>query len=167
MMAIFTFMTALGISQVWGMLSFVMLNLFLFSFHFSQGSMAWFYVSEVSNDTAAGFASSGQFICLTIISISTEAMINSKMGVTGTIWFYSAWSLFGAIFCYLFVRESRGLTDHQKKNLYTPNNFIEEQKPQGRGIELTSQKMMAPDECTAMMVSQHAQTNCTIPADQT
>lgn len=58
-MAIFTFMTALGISQVWGMLSFVTLNLFLFSFHFSQGSMAWFYVSEVSNDTAAGFASSG------------------------------------------------------------------------------------------------------------
>ena len=34
-MAIFTFMTALGISQVWGMLSFIMLNAFLFSFHFS------------------------------------------------------------------------------------------------------------------------------------
>ena len=127
--------------------------------------MSWFYVSEVSNDTAAGFASSGQFICLTIISISTEAMINSKMGVTGTIFFYSAWSLFGAIFCYCFVRESRGLTDNQKKNLYTPKSFIE---AEGHGIELTHrQEPMSPDECNSNLVSQHAQTVCTIPADQT
>ena len=92
--------------------------------------MAWFYVSEVLNDAAAGFASSGQFICITIISLTTELMINSPMGVTGTIWFYSSWSILGTIFIYCLVKESRGLTDYEKKNLYTPMDLIEAEKPE-------------------------------------
>ena len=92
--------------------------------------MAWFYVSEVLNDAAAGFASSGIFMCITIISLTTELMLNSSMGVAGTIWYYSAWSVLGAIFMYFLVKESRGLTDYEKKNLYTPKDLLEEEKPE-------------------------------------
>ena len=55
-------------------------------------------------------------------------MIKSSMGGAGTMAYYSAWSVFGTIFCYCFVLESRGLTDNQKKNLYTPKDLIEEEK---------------------------------------
>ena len=82
-------------------------------------------MSEVAIDAAAGFASSGQFISVTLVSVTTELMINSPMGVAGTIWYYSAWSILGTLFCYCFVRESRGLTDNEKKNLYTPSDLIE------------------------------------------
>ena len=106
------------------MFPFIMLILFITAFHLTLGSTSYFYVSEVANDAAAGFASSGNFICTTIISLTTESMINSQMGVTGTIWYYSTWSVLGTFFCYCFVRESRGLTDYEKKNLYTPNDLI-------------------------------------------
>ena len=111
-MAICTGLSALGILQGWGWLAFIGLNCYLWAFHLSQGSMAWFYVSEVTNDNAAGLASSGQFISVSIISLSTDFMISSPMGGAGTMAYYSAWSVLGTIFCYFFVRESRGLTDN-------------------------------------------------------
>ena len=74
----------------------------------------------------------------------------------------------GTIFCYCYVRESRGLTDSQKKNLYTPKHLIDEQKPEGRGIEFRTlrQSTMAPEESAPIMVSTHVQTNFSLPADQ-
>ena len=57
-------------------------------------------------------------------------MIRSPLGGAGTMAYYSAWSILGTIFCYFFVKESRGLTDSQKKNLYTPADLIEEEKPE-------------------------------------
>ena len=70
-------------------------------------------------------------------------MLASKIGVSGSIWFYSAWSILGTFFCYFFIRESRGLTDNEKKNLYTPSDLIEEEKPERKGaaIQITDRAL--------------------------
>ena len=149
------------------MVPFIMLIVFISAFHLTLGSTSYFYVSEVANDAAAGFASSGSFICTTIMSLTTESMINSNLKVIGTIWYYTAWSVIGTIFCYCFVRESRGLTDYEKKNLYTPEDLIEDEKPKARKLELKDRAltMAMTEEFTPTMVSTSTQTNCSIPTD--
>ena len=49
----------------------------------------------------------------------------------GTIWVYAGINFAGFIFCLIFVKETRGLTDLQKKTLYSPKNHDME-----RDIEL-------------------------------
>ena len=54
-------------------------------------------------------------------------MINSSLQVQGTIWYFAGLCLLGFFFCLIVVKETRGLTDLQKKMLYSPKNLqIEE-----------------------------------------
>ena len=47
-------------------------------------------------------------------------MINSSLKVYGSIWYFSVFCFVGFLFCLCMVRETRGLTDVQKKTLYSP-----------------------------------------------
>lgn len=119
-MSIWLFVCGLSILYQWNMSAFIMVNLFIATYHLSQGSVAWLYVPEVTVDAASGFAASAQFINLTALSLAFEFMINSALKVHGTIWYFSCFSLLGCLFCIFVVRETRGLTDIQKKALYAP-----------------------------------------------
>ena len=46
------------------------------------------------------------------------------MGVHGSLWLFGIISLFGALFMLVFVRETRGKSDIEKKTLYTPLSKI-------------------------------------------
>merc|ERR1712060_17320 len=127
-MACFMFLTGLSVLNEWNMSSFIMINLFITGFQFSQGSVAWLYVPEVCVDSATGLAVAGQFINLTIISFTFEYMINSALKVHGSLWYFAGLCLLGFIFCLLFVKETRGLTDFQKKTLYSPSGAAEIEK---------------------------------------
>ena len=52
--------------------------------------------------------------------MSFEYTLNSPVGVHGTFWLFSAASLLGFFFMVFCVRETCGLTDLEKKALYTP-----------------------------------------------
>mmetsp|Transcript_24370 Transcript_24370/g.32633 ORF Transcript_24370/g.32633 Transcript_24370/m.32633 type:complete len:130 (-) Transcript_24370:70-459(-) len=104
------------------MTSFVMIILFVVAFQFSQGSIAWLYVPEVCVDAGSGIAVASQFINLTIISLTFEFMINSSLKVYGSIWYFSAFCFLGFLFCIFIVRETRGLTDLEKKTIYSPKD---------------------------------------------
>ena len=69
------------------------------------------YLAEVAVDQAAGFALSAQFILLIVISLTFEFLIKSPLGVHGTLWIFSGFSLLGSLWCALYLRETRGLTD--------------------------------------------------------
>lgn len=45
------------------------------------------------------------------------------MDVYGTFWFFAAFTFLGFLFVKFFVKETRGLTDIAKKNLYVPVNL--------------------------------------------
>ena len=51
-------------------------------------------------------------------------MINSPLGVHGSIWYFAVLTFIGFLFCIIFIKETRGLTDLEKKTLYTPVNKV-------------------------------------------
>ena len=69
-----------------------------------------------------GLAVGAQFINLTIISFTFEFMINSPLNVYGSIWYFAGLTFLGMLFMIFFVRETKGLTDLEKKTLYSPKN---------------------------------------------
>lgn len=100
--------------------SYIAILLFIMFFHLSHGTVTWLYTPEVTVDAASGFALGGQFISLSIICLTFEFMIAGPLNVHGTIWYHAAWNFVGLIFMCVLVRETRGLTDKQKKLLYSP-----------------------------------------------
>ncbi len=51
-----------------------------------------------------------------------DYQIKSDMGISGSLGLYAAVSFLGFLFMYFFVKESKGLTDLKKKQLYLPIN---------------------------------------------
>ena len=103
-----------GVCLVFDMffVSFVFLCLFIICFQMSQGCVVWVYVSEVTVDAASGFVVFGQFINLTIIALTFEYMIDSQLlQLHGTYFYFGVLCLIGFVFCLIFVKETRGLTD--------------------------------------------------------
>lgn len=127
-MALCLFLCGLCVYNSWNLASFVMLNLFIVCYHLSQGSVAWLYIPEVTVDAASGFAAGSQFLNLTLISFTFEFMINSALDVYGSIWYFAGLTLLGFIFCLCFVRETKGLTDLEKKTLYSPKSVLNDPK---------------------------------------
>ena len=107
--------------------AFITLCFYIGTFDISQGSIAWLYVPEVTVDAAAGFATGAQYVNLMLVAFTFEFMINSSLNVHGTLMYYGGMTFLGFLFCLCCVRETRGLTDLEKKTLYTPRGMLEEQ----------------------------------------
>lgn len=58
------------------------------------------------------------------ITASLEYMMAGPLQVHGTFFFFGGMCLLGAIYCQIFLKETRGLTNLQKKMLYTPVNKV-------------------------------------------
>ena len=86
--------------------------------------MGWLYVPEVCVDAAVGFASSAAPISSILVASTFESMINSKIGVTGTFYYYAGINVLATIFFSTIVKETLGFTDIEKKNIYAPKNQI-------------------------------------------
>ena len=97
-------------------LAFIML--FLVTYQMTDGSITYMYVAEVVSDGALGFC----FLTLKgtalIISLTTEYIMNSALHPYGAFWLYGGLATCGAVFLFTFMRETRGLSDLQKKSLY-------------------------------------------------
>lgn len=125
-MAASLFFCGLSAFKGWDLEAFVTLCFFIFTFNMTQGSVAWLYVPEVTVDAASGFCTSFMYFNLIILSFSFEFMINSSMKIYGTLWYFSGMTFVGFLFCIFFVRETRGLTDLEKKMLYTSKRSFDE-----------------------------------------
>ena len=53
-------------------------------------------------------------------------MDENSIGPSNVFFIFSGLSVFGALYVAVFMKESRGLSDREKKLLYTPKRFIEE-----------------------------------------
>ena len=99
--------------------SFILICSFIFVYQFTLASVAWLYIPEVTVDKATGFCMTSQFIFMLQLSLTFEYQLSS-IGIQGNMWLFGGVSLLGFLFMLLFVKESRGLTDRQKKQLYLP-----------------------------------------------
>ena len=90
------------------------------AFNLTQGSVAWLYVSEVTQDEQSGLCVFMQNLFMLQLTMTFEYKIKSPMDTYGTLWLFSGISLIGGLFCQLVLKESRGLTDKEMKNLFAP-----------------------------------------------
>ena len=61
----------------------------------------------------------------------------------GTIWYFAVITLLGFFFCLFVVKETRGLTDLQKKTLYSRKNLEMEKDIQ---LAVTFDSERSPDK---------------------
>ena len=121
-MAVFLFISGYAALKEENVLSFVSLCAFFMSSVVSQAVICWLYIAEVTVDAASGFCVAGKAGNMLIVSFTFEYMINSPLQIHGTIWYYSAITFVGFLFCVFFVKETMGLTENEKKTLYTPKS---------------------------------------------
>ena len=97
---------------------FIFMLVFIAIFQLSQGSLSFMYVSEVTTDASIGLANAGQFGSMLLMTVTVQFLMDSSLQVEGTFWLYSSFCLAGFIFVLIFIKETKGLTAVEKKNLY-------------------------------------------------
>lgn len=93
---------------------------FIFLWQNTTGCATWLYCSEVAVDIVLGFVGFTAYFVIFIWSLITQFMMESQLlHPWGTFWMFGIFSLIAAIWMYLFVKETKGLNDKQKKELYS------------------------------------------------
>ena len=117
-------LTAVAICEImdWSIPLIICICIFITSFQFSQGPIAWMYAAEVAVDTALGLCVLALFLSLLEKAITMEFMVHSFMGAQGMFFLLGGITLLGAIFIQVFVKETKGLSDLEKKQLYMPED---------------------------------------------
>jgi hypothetical protein len=130
-------LVATGIFQMLDMSIPVIVSICIFitAFQFSQGPIAWMYAAEVAVDTALGLCILALFLSLLEKAITMEFMVHSAMGAHGMFFLLGAITLIGALFVAVFIRETKGLSDIEKKSLYFPEDLRVTQATEERQIE--------------------------------
>ncbi|GAA6002205.1 sugar porter family MFS transporter [Rhodotorula paludigena] len=90
--------------------------LFLFSIFYCMGwnGLAWVVCAEIYptriRALCAAWTSCHQWLWQFIIARETPDMLNSRMGVSGTFFLFTACNLLSAVFVYFFIPETKGRT---------------------------------------------------------
>lgn len=84
----------------------------------SVGPIRFIYLAEVTVDASSGFVSAGMWGTSLAMTLTVEYLLASKLNVQGTFWLYGAFCAAGTLFVAFFVKETKGLTDKQIKELY-------------------------------------------------
>lgn len=85
--------------------------------------MTWLYCSEIAVDTSLGFVGTVGYFTTFCVSLSTQPLIDSSIGLIGTFILYGIFNIVSTIWCFAFMRETSGLTDLEKKSLYMPDDL--------------------------------------------
>lgn len=86
------------------------------------------YAAEVAVDTALGLCILALFLSLLEKAITMEFMVHSTIGSPGMFFILGGITLLGAVFVKIFIKETKGLSDLQKKQLYMPDEYVLEEK---------------------------------------
>lgn len=79
----------------------------------------WIYSAEVLEDSAFGYAVQGMFLMNLIVVGLTEYVL-AQVGAQGLFFIFASFTYLGAIFAKLYLKETMGLTDAEKKSIYRP-----------------------------------------------
>lgn len=115
-------------------LSVVFLLLYIMFFEFSLGPLLWVYMSEIMTEKGLSLGVGVNQIVTVAIAFFTNSLIsafggsspfeeiNNELG-TGRLFLTCGGITFGcAIFCFLIVKETKGLSDQQVQSLYAKND---------------------------------------------
>jgi len=102
----------------------VCIFVFLFCFQNSTGAITWLYCSEVAVDSALGIVGMAGYTATFLVALTVQPMMASGLGQSGTFFIYGVISLLGTVWIYFYLKETAGLNDKQKKELYIPKHLM-------------------------------------------
>jgi len=102
-----------------------MVLIFIFVYQNTSGPVTWVYAAETTTDAGLGIGLFTLWITVFILTlISPMLMGRNSLGASNVFFIYSILSLLGAIYSYFIIKETQGLTDKEKKNLFTPSRYL-------------------------------------------
>ena len=111
-----TVQLCLGICVIYeqNLASVILISVFMFTFAVTDGPIMWIYSAEVLQDSAFGYAVQGMFLMNLIITGVTEYIL-AEVGAQGLFFIFASFTYLGAAFAKIYLKETRGLTDAEKK----------------------------------------------------
>lgn len=100
-----------------GGLELAMTMCFVCAFEFAPGPIVWLYMGEIMNDKGLSIGAALNWTFVLLISLFTPTFM-TNLGSWGTFLMFGICNVFGTIFIFFFMKETKGLTDLQVKNLY-------------------------------------------------
>ena len=102
----------------------VMVMVFLFIYQNSSGPVAWLYAAETVVDAALGMCLFTLWGTVFILSLVCPVLMGpTSIGASNVFFIFSGLSIGGTLYSYLVIRETQGLSDKEKKEIFTPAKF--------------------------------------------
>ena len=103
----------------------VMVLVFIFIYQNSSGPVAWIYASETTIDAGMGICILTLWGTVTVLSIVCPIIMDpASLGPNITFFILGGISIFGALYSAVMIKETKTLTDREKKLLFTPKKFL-------------------------------------------
>ena len=119
LVAIFTF-ADLAIAELAFVLAYVA------SFEFGPGPVVWMYMSEIMNDKGVSIGTLLNWTFTLIIGLITPLMFDNLTSGNGA-WPFMIFGItcgLGTLFVFLFMKETKGLSDAEVKKLYRTDRDV-------------------------------------------
>lgn len=99
----------------------VMMCVFMAIYQNTCGPIPWLYAAETMTDVGLGVALQVLYATLMVVSVGTEPLMDTGLHTSGVFFLFGFFSFCGFVFTYFFFRETKGLTEKQKKTVYSPS----------------------------------------------
>ena len=115
-----------------------MVMAFFVAYSWTTGPIAWIYAAETVIDTGLGLCLLTLWATVLLLSIICPILMDpSSIGPTAVFFTFSGFSVLGTFYVVFFLKETKHLTDKEKKALFTPREYFNDQdKAQCRESQL-------------------------------
>lgn len=101
----------------------IMILVFMFAYSVTSGPVAWLYATETTIDPGLGVCILTLWgVTFVLTLICPVLMDKDSLGVSNVFFLFGSLSGFGSVYGYFLVKETRGLSDIDKKSLYYPKD---------------------------------------------
>lgn len=105
-------------NQIFAILVFLIIN------SNTTGPVAWLYATETTIDVAFGICIFTMFGTVIILSlVAPTLMAHESIGTKNVFFIFAFTSFLGGIYSLIFLKETKGLSEKEKKLLYTPEIY--------------------------------------------
>jgi len=88
-----------------------MVCLFIFIYANTSGPVSWVYSAETCTDIGLGVCIWVLWLVVLIEVLTVPALMNSALQPAGVFYLFSFFCLVAAVFMWVYLKETRGLTD--------------------------------------------------------
>lgn len=116
---VFLFIQGFAAYNNYGDILLVMTMLFLCSFEFAPGPIVWLYLGEIMNDKGLSIGVFVNWCFALLVGLLTPTLMDpNNLGPSGTFYLFGVCNIIAVVYILLFMKETKGLTDLEAKNLY-------------------------------------------------